>query len=902
MTKNDPKIIVQKGHFSAIQKVAFRPQGDLLVSGPFMGSLGFWDSRGLCVNQLAVGGQSLQDLAWHPSGERFAVAGNVSVAVWTAEGEKRMVLDHPELISALCYTPDGERLVVAMNSAIWIWSDGGERIGSAAIDDDGFSCLAVTAAGRIAAGTYNSGIMIYDGKGELLSALEVPGAAVKRVDYGKDDALLVGTNEGLLSCRAGGLHAILETSDEVTCLSIDRGGTRFAAGLSSGAVYIGDTRKGMAVKLLEALDWVHDLAWHPSGDRIAVARSQAPLQVIETGGSIVMEVGEDLTRFRAVRFDDVRGLAPIADENEIYELFDIDHDTRDFIKKQKALIGAGGIINDLDLAPGGMMLVAVDNGVQVREPDGEVKCSFSGHREQVNCVAMNPAGDLVASGSTDGNVMIWTLGGETRGAHQFKDLVPVNISWKPDGTMMAIRFSIANTIALLDGKGKLIAELDSGDRESGFNDHRWSRNGNRLIASSGSGWIKVWDSRGTLLETMEEPDLLSINAVAFDRDGNILAGNSAGCILTWQNGKIVRRIEPEEGIWAAVMALAVSESGDIICIESRDEGNILVMRGVDGRRIAKVLLPEGIFTLRIVPDDRNNAVVCAAGNRILMYSLEGSYLGEIKVSSGRLSAMDFIAGTRGVTVAAGYEDGTVELMDGEGRVLAQERPHGKPVNCIAFSPREDRFVSASGDGSLMLWSRDGSIVRSISLQSDPTVVVYDARGERFMVGFMDGCVRMWNAEGEFLAEARGEESGGMPDMPATLAFNPDKPLFAVGFTGGEKGYVRVFSENAEALDTFDGFLNFIGQLLAYHSSGEYIVFTGIDYELLVYRLQDRAHVCTVVPVRGGFVAHTPDGRFDCSSPDLLGYVSVSLGGRVQRYGERFSPLYRPGLLDTLFRV
>ncbi len=901
MTKNDPKIIVQKGHFSAIQKVAFRPQGDLLLTGPFMGSLGFWDNRGICVNRLDIGGQSLQDLAWHPSGERFAVAGNVSVAVWTPGGEKRQVLDHPELISALCYTPDGERLVVAMNSAIWIWSDGGERIGSAAIDDDGFSCLAVTAAGRIAAGTYNSGIMIYDEKGELLSTVEVPGAVVQRVDYGKDDALLVGTNEGLLRYRDGGFHAILETSDEVTCLSINREGTRFAAGLSSGEVYIGDTRKGEAVKLLEGSDWTYDLDWHPSGDRIAVARSQAPLQVIETGGSIVMEVGEDLTRFRAVRFDDVRGLAPIADENEIYELFDIDHDTRDFIKKQKALIGAGGIINDLDLAPDGMMLVAIDSGVQVRELDGEVKRSFSGHREQVNCVAMNPAGDLVASGSTDGNVMIWTLDGEVRGSHQFKGPVPINIAWKPDGTMMAIMFSIANTIALLDVKGKLIAELDSGDRESGFNDHCWSRGGERLIASSSSGWIKAWDPRGTLLDTIKEPDLLSINAVAFDRDGNILAGNSAGCIQTWKNGNIVRKIQPKEGVWAVVQALAVSESGNVMCIESRDEGNYLVIRSVDGKRIAKVLLPEGIFTLRIVPDDRNNSVVCAAGNRILIYSLDGSSLGEIKVSSGRMSAMDFIAGTKGVAIAAGYEDGTVELMDGEGRVLVQERPHGKPINCIAFSPREDRFVSASGDGSLILWNRDGSIVRSISIQSDPTVIVYDTRGDRFMAGFTDGCVRMWNAEGEFLAEARGEESGGMPDMPVNLAFNPGEPSFAVGFAGGEKGYVRVFSENAEALDTFDGFLNFVGQLLAYHSSGEYIVFTGIDHELLVYRLQDRAHICTVVPVRGGFVAHTPDGSFDCSSPELGEYVNVSLGGRVERYEEGFASLYRPGLLDELFR-
>lgn len=902
MTKNDKKIIIQKGHFSTIQKVAFRPQGDLLVTGPYMGSLGFWDNRGICVNRLAVGGQSLQDLAWHPSGERFAVAGNLSVTVWTMVGEKKLVIDHPEYISALCYTPDGKRLIVAMNSAIWIWSDEGERIGSASIEDDGFSCLAVTAAGRIAAGTYNSGIMIFDGKGELLSALEVPGASIKRVDYGKDETLLVGTNEGVLRYRDGGFLAILETNDEVTCLSIDRAGTRFAAGLSGGEVYIGDTRKGEAVKLLEALDWVHDLGWHPSGDRIAVSRSQAPLQVIETGGSIVMEVGEDMTRFRAVRFDEVHGLAPICDENEIYELFDIDNETRDFINKQKALIGAGGIIKDIDLAPDGMMLVAVETGVQVRERDGEVRRAFSGHREQVNCVAMSPAENLVASGSTDGNVMIWTLGGETMGAHQFKDRAPVKIAWKPDGTMLAIRFALGNRIALLDVRGKLIAELDSGDRESGFNDHCWSRDNERLIASSGSGWIKAWDPRGTLLDTIEEPDLLSINAVAFDRDGNILAGNSAGWIQTWKNGKIVRRIEPEEGIWAAVMALAVSESGEVMCIESRDEGNFLVMRGVDGKRIAKVLLPEGIFTLRIVPDNRNNAVVCAAGNRILMYSLDGSSLGEIKVSSGRLSAMDFISGSRGVTIAAGYEDGTVELMDGGGRVLVQERPHGKPVNCIVLSPREDRFVSASGDGSLMLWGRDGSIVRSISVRSDPTAVVYDARGDRFMAGFADGCVYIWNAEGEFLAETRGEESGKMPDIPVTLAFNPGEPTFAVGFAGGEKGYVRIFSENAEPLDTFDGLLNFIGQLVGYHSSGEYIVFTGIDHELLVYRLQDRAHVCTVVPVRGGFVVHSPDGSFDCSSPELGEYVNVSLGGRVERYGDRFASLYRPGLLQKLFRV
>jgi len=105
------------GHDSAVNVLAFSPDGSLLVSGGWDKGLRRWNVRtGAPLGQpLEQHPQSLTALAFAPDGQRFASADlDGHLRLWdTRTGCLLAQAQHPQGVTALAFTPDGLRLASA---------------------------------------------------------------------------------------------------------------------------------------------------------------------------------------------------------------------------------------------------------------------------------------------------------------------------------------------------------------------------------------------------------------------------------------------------------------------------------------------------------------------------------------------------------------------------------------------------------------------------------------------------------------------------------------------------------------------------------------------------------------------------------------------------------------------
>jgi WD40 repeat protein len=165
-TGNEVKAL--RGHPLSVRCLAFSADGATLAAGHSDGTVVLWDvEAGEERGRWRAHREAVYALAFSPDGATLATGSDDRTAKlwdWGARREVASFGGHETVVRGLAFAPDGRTLVTAAGS-VRLW-DVATRLERAALRADPYRalCVAFTRDGRrLAAGTYNGPVVVWDG-------------------------------------------------------------------------------------------------------------------------------------------------------------------------------------------------------------------------------------------------------------------------------------------------------------------------------------------------------------------------------------------------------------------------------------------------------------------------------------------------------------------------------------------------------------------------------------------------------------------------------------------------------------------------------------------------------------------------------------------------------------------
>ena len=154
---------------------------------------------------------------------------------------------------------------------------------------------------------------------------------------------------------------------------------------------------------------------------------------------------------------------------------------------------------------------------------------FQQHKETVRTISWSSAGNLLASGANDGQVLLWDITGQV---HRQKDEPGVvhAVSWSPDAQRLAVAFT--NQVALLDAQ-TLTTQSRARHTHSGtVTSLAWSPQQPGTLVSAGLDKLAiVWNTQPLSPKVTFRKHAEGITAASWAADGQSIATSSLGGVI-----------------------------------------------------------------------------------------------------------------------------------------------------------------------------------------------------------------------------------------------------------------------------------------------------------------------------------------------------------------------------------
>jgi WD40 repeat protein len=696
-TPLEPELVVQTGHTSTINAIAFSPDGGLLASGSHDSTIKLWDLKtGLQLRTLSGHSSVVTSVVFTMDGASL-ISGSLdgTIRLWNvATGEAIRVLRQEASITAVAIDRRGTRLAsAAWDHTVTMWDPAnGRQLRVLRGHEEGVNTVAFSPDGALlASGGDDNSIALWNPEsGTQIRTWKLPASDFQFTDVDTNQPLdrpIRGRPAGLAGVVANAVNAVTFSPDGKTLASVsmsmrhgDLNGIDFVTKLwdvSTGReLRTLDTFAGGGIGtqyILSEMD--HNaltgaVSFSPDGRTIVGRSADYTFKIWDasTGRTLhtfnPMSFGQNPETARKLReyyeriswsfnphlpvfSPDGRVFAFILESNIF--LWDIAAS-----KPIRAFTPLARPIESIAFDPGGTMLLSASSAQATRLWDLTLRTSPQPLERPAFppgafAAAVDPTGDLLATATTDrsgekASIDIWQRSTGTR-LRTFSDRTAGNftLAFMPDGKSLAVgRFGDA--VSLLDiGTGAIIRKFATTSFLS--NDVALTRDGRTLAHAQAGGQQQIVSST-----TGKPPQI--------DELRDFASGDSSSAIELFDvaSGRLTHRIV-EKG--RSFHGLAFSP---------------------DGRTLAAGSTTDYVSLWDV-------------GNGTLIRKLAGA---------GIAYAVAF--NPAGTMIAAGGGDGVVGLWDAAtGSRLASLGGHVGAVTAIAFSPDGTRLASGSADGTIRLW-------------------------------------------------------------------------------------------------------------------------------------------------------------------------------------------------------
>lgn len=276
---------------------------------------------------------------------------------------------------------------------------------------------------------------------------------------------------------------------------------------------------------------------------------------------------------------------------------------------------------------------------------------------------------------------------------------PINkVALSPDGTMFASANASKRIASASEGKTIRLWDIRTGEQRAILNGHAdvvhdlaFSPDATMLASSSSDKTVLIWDvqSGEVLRRLIGHTD--AVSKLVFSPDGLTLASGSKE-VIVWNTTTGRKR-------YAVKGPASIAFSKDGKTLVTSDEWEIHLWDALTGEH-KKTLSGhlDKSWTLAFSPDGKH---LVSSGETVQLWDANtGKNLSTLSEKFG-LGTIAFAAGG---TILVGTSWSTIELWDIPlHQHLATRRGHSESATSIAISPKDGTIVTASYDGTIVLW-------------------------------------------------------------------------------------------------------------------------------------------------------------------------------------------------------
>jgi len=673
-------------------------------------------------------------------------------------------------------------------------------------------------------------------------------------------------------------HPQVDQAGPVTVAKYSPDGSLLAYAVGSAIVLV-DTRSGARVATLtghRARAW--SLSFSPDGTRLATVSDDRMCRIWDLGvGGTETVIPLASARFRSVAFlADGQHVAVVMSSNEV-AVVDVNRG-----ETTATVTGPADFVCSLTVSPGGRTLAGGGGDGLVhlwRLPDLEPIAELDGHRGVVNAVAFSPDGRMLASGAEDATLRLWPVeddGVEVLASESWQLQVPVlALAFAPDSQVLATGEKDGELRTWDVATGRTIARL------SGHLDWIWavafSPDGREIVTGSGDGTVRRWDAASTTQTHVVTSRTNWTWAVAFSPAGRHVATGGDREIALWDVGTGRRVFALSTGTKPS-RAVAFSRDGTVLAADSGD-ATVTIWNVATGRRIAVLGGHDGHNTSVAFSND--GRLVTVSGNVLRFWEVGPDTTHPLRteqVHDSRVGVMSIALSPDDRELILGASDGAViryDLGDRRETVLQRTLPLGPQARTIwaVRISRDGRQLAWSFASTVTLWDLVRGEVRRVlsGLLGSARAVAFSPDGARLAAGGVDTTIRIWDT-------GTGEATTTLPGHVGTIRsvdFSADGRLLV---SASDDGTVRLW-------DTIAG--REIAALASFQGGGTATLLPDGAYKLMGETgggLWWSAKLCEFDP--GELDGYLPDiRRVDADAPIAGQQVRVDDGGGFRGQGD-----------------